>query len=331
MKKTKKFSVSSLLPFINITAVFLLMTIITGGRFFRLSNFKTILEQAINVIVAGCGAIFVMSTGSIDFSIGSLGCMAGMCASMWVMDYGLVAMFAVAIGVGLISGAFFGLAVSKFRVPSFMVGVALQNGYRGFIAYYLASGQILASAAVRNFDKVGKLPVMLIIVAIAWYVFEYTRLGKYCKAMGENEQCARVSGINTDKIRRICYLISGGLAGACGIFLLARVGGMSTKIGTGLEMRVMLAFVLGGASIGGGFSSKLYKLLLGAISVMALENGMGIAGISGGVYQIAECIILIGVITITRVLQNKATLKDELELKRLKAEQEAAEAAAAAV
>ena len=325
MKNKRRFSVTNLLPFINIGVVILAMAIITGGKSLRPSNYMTILEQSITVIVAGVGAVFVMSTGSIDFSLGSLGCLAGMCASMWAMKYGLIAMFVMATGVGMLSGLFFGTACAKFKVPSFMIGVALQNGYRGFIAYYLASGQIMATQEVLNFNNMAiKLPVTLALLAIWWYVFEYTRFGKYCKAMGDNEKCARVSGINTDQIRMVCYLISGAMAGICGIYMLARVGGMSAKIGQGLEMRVMLAFVLGGAPISGGFGSKMYKMVLGALAVIILENGMGIAGISGGLYQVAEAIILVGVITITRVLTKRATLRDELESKRLKAEAEAA-------
>lgn len=329
MKTKKKMSVTAFLPFINIGTIIIVMALLTGGKTLRPTNWMTIIEQSITVIIGGIGAVFVMTTGSVDFSIGSLSCMAGMCASMWVMQYGLVVMFLMAIFVGLVSGLFFGVACSKFKVPSFMIGVALQNGYRGFIAYYLAAGQILATQEVLNFDRMAvKLPAMLILVAICWYVFEYTRYGKYLKAMGENEKCARVSGINTDKMRIIAYLISGTMAGICGIFFLARVGGMSTRIGTGLEMRALLAFILGGAAIGGGFSTKMYKMVLGALSVIILENGMTIAGITGGTYQIIEAVLLIGVIAINRVLTNRAILRDELESKRLKAEADAAAAAA---
>ncbi len=329
MKTKKRMSATAFLPFINIGTIIIIMALLTGGKTLRPSNWVTIIEQSITVILGGVGAVFVMTTGSVDFSIGSLSCMAGMCASMWVMQYGLVVMFLMAIAVGLISGLFFGVACSKFKVPSFMIGVALQNGYRGFIAYYLAAGQILGTPEVLNFDRMAvKLPVMIAIVAICWYVFEYTRYGKYLKAMGENEKCARVSGINTDNMRIIAYLISGTMAGICGIFFLARVGGMSTKIGTGLEMRALLAFILGGAAIGGGFSVKMYKMVLGALSVIILENGMTIAGITGGTYQIIEAVLLIGVIAINRFLTNKAILRDELESKRLKAEADAAAAAA---
>ena len=331
MKTKKKFSIMPFIPFINIATIIIIMAILTAGKTLRPANWMTILEQSITVIVGGIGAIFVMTTGSVDFSIGSLACMAGMCASMWAMKYGLIVMFLMAIAVGLLSGLFFGTATSRFKVPSFMVGVALQNGYRGFIAFYLSSGQILATQEVLNFDRMAiKLPVALVLVAITWYVFEYTRYGKYLKAMGENEKCARVSGINTDRMRRIAYLISGTMAGICGIFFLARVGGMSTQIGKGLEMRALLAFILGGAAIGGGFSTKMYKMVLGGLSVIILENGMTIAGITGGAYQIVEAVLLVGVIAINRLLTNKAILRDELESKRLKAEAEAAEAAAAA-
>lgn len=329
MKQKNTFSTTALLPFINVIVIVLIMAIITGGKSLRISNYSTILEQSINVIVAGMGAVFVMSTGSVDFSLGSLACLAGMCASMWAMPYGVISTFLMAAGVGLLSGLFFGTACAKFRVPSFMVGVALQSGYRGFIAFYLASGQIIATPQILALNNMYyKLPIILVLLAVCWYVFEYTRFGKYCKAMGENEQYARVSGINTDKIRMICFMISGVMAGICGVFILARVGGMSVKVGQGLEMRVMLAFVLGGAPISGGFGSKMYKIILGAIAVMVLENGMGIAGISGGLYQVIEAILLVAVITISRILTKRATLRDEIASKQLKA---AADAAAASV
>ena len=176
MKTKKKLSATAFLPFINVGTIIIIMALLTGGKTLRPSNWVTIIEQSITVIIGGVGAVFVMTTGSVDFSIGSLSCMAGMCASMWVMKYGLVVMFLVAIAVGLVSGLFFGIACSKFKVPSFMIGVALQNGYRGFIAFYLAAGQILGTQEVLNFDRMSvKLPVMIVIVGICWYVFEYTR------------------------------------------------------------------------------------------------------------------------------------------------------------
>ena len=256
--------------------------------------------------------VFVLCHGGIDLSIGSLACLSVFMAANVAMPYGIVPTFVVAIVVGMLSGLFTGTIVSRFKVPSFMVTVALQTGLKGISNFVAAKGGVmLATPAINSFNNLYvKIPFVIILLILMWYVFGYTKLGKYSKAIGENELCSKISGINVPMVKTLDFIISGALAGIVGVFMLTRTGGVSNMLGKGFEMRVIIALLLGSIPVVGGMDSNMFKVIVGALTVVVLENGLSVSGITGGTYQLIEGIMLVVVCVVTNYAKKKVALHD---------------------
>lgn len=316
----RKMSATNLLPIYTLLLVILVFSVISRGKILSAYNLTSVVDQSLTVMIGGMGMIFVLCHGGVDLSIGSLACLSAYFAAKYAMPYGVVPTFLLAIVVGILTGAVVGIIVAKFKVPSFMVTVALQTGLRG-IANYLSTttGVVLASTEFWAFNKLSvKLPVVIGLLVVMWYVFEYTKLGKYSKAIGENELCSKISGVNVIRIKMMDFMISGALAGITGVFMMARTGGASNMLGKGFEMRVIMALLLGGVPVVGGMDSKMFKVVVGALTVLMLESGLSVSGIAGGAYQLIEGIMMIGMCVLTFYVKKKAILRDEKAMLELR-------------
>ena len=140
---------------------------------------------------------------------------------------------------------------------------------------------------------------MIILIVIVWYVFNYTPFGAYCRAIGENENAVKFAGVPVTKIKIIAFGLSGLFTGIASVFVLARVGGCSTTLGLGFEMRVMMAMFIGGIPVEGGSGTRLYKMIVGAFMITLLENGLVLTGSSGSITQLIRGIVLLAVVYIT--------------------------------
>lgn len=319
MRKQKRVPLTDLLPACTLCLVILFFSVLSRGKILAPNNLRSVIDQSLTVMIGGMGMIFVLCHGGIDLAIGSLACLASFMAAIYAMPYGIVAVFLAAIVTGVISGCVTGVMAARFKVPSFMVTVALQTGLRG-IANYLSttSGILLISPELQRFDKISvKLPFVIGLLAVMWYVFEYTRLGKYSKAIGENELCSRISGINVVKVKICDFVICGAVAGVAGILMMTRTGGASNMLGKGFELRVIMALFLGSVPVVGGMDSKMFKVVIGALTVIILENGLSVSGISGGLYQLIEGIMMILMCVLTAEVKRRAFLRDEKEMLQL--------------
>ena len=194
--KTRNTSLTDILPVCTLLIVIVVFSIVSGGRILTMQNLSAVLDQSFTVMIGGMGMIFVLCHGGIDLSIGSLACMSIYLSGAFLKDLGIAPMLIGAIVIGMLVGLLTGTVVSRFKVPSFMVTVALQTGLRGICNYLaMTKGVLIATPAVQSFNSLSvKIPVIIVLLALSWYVFEYTRLGKYSKAIGENELCSSISG-----------------------------------------------------------------------------------------------------------------------------------------
>lgn len=310
--KSKKISVTNILPVCTLMIVILVFSISSQGRLLSANNMASILDQSLTVMIGGMGMVFVLCHGGIDLSIGSLACLSVYIAAKMAMPYGIIPTLIVSVLAGSLSGLLAGTIVARFKVPSFMVTVALQTGLRGICNFMASSGGVLiATQAINTFNKPYiKIPFLIALLAIMWYVFEFTKLGKYSKAIGENELCSKISGINVTLIKTLDFVISGGIAGIVGFFMLVRTGGVSNMLGKGFEMRVIMALLLGSVPVVGGMDSNMFKVIIGALTVLVLENGLSVSGITGGMYQLVEGIMLVIVCVVTNYAKKKTALHD---------------------
>lgn len=137
------------------------------------------------------------------------------------------------------------------------------------------------------------------MVLICGYLFEYTKIGYYSKAIGDNEVKARYTGIPVDRMKIIAFMLSGIMAGVAGLFTLSRVGGVDTSMGSFFELEVMLALFAGGIPVTGGMDAKLYRLFIGALTIGTLVNGLTLCNVSAALTEGIKGMVLISVVFAT--------------------------------
>ncbi|MCY6485196.1 ribose ABC transporter permease [Clostridium aestuarii] len=289
---------------------FLLLCIImsiSSPRFSGISNIKNVLTQvSVNATIA-VGMTFVILTGGIDLSVGSTLAISGAVAATIVKTNGNVflavaAAIVIGAGVGLINGIF----VSKGKVQAFIVTLATMTVFRGVTQVYTNGTPV--SGLGKKFGVIGNnnlagipIPVIitLIVFLIAFYFLSQTKFGRYLYALGGNEDSARLSGINTDKIKTMVYVISGITAAISGIIVTSRIGSASATAGGGYELDAIAAVVLGGTSLAGGEGS-IAGTIIGALIIGVLNNGLNLMNVSP-YYQL----IVKGVVILLAVMVDK--------------------------
>ena len=285
VENVKKF----LLKYISILGLLLICVIIAfvSPRFLTVSNFLNVLTQvSVNAILA-IGMTFVILTGGIDLSVGSILAITGAVVATFAKAGGnIIPGIIVALIIGGAIGLFNGIIVSKGKVQAFIVTLATMTIFRG-VTYVFTNGDPISGLG-DNISFIGNnlvfgipIPIILIVVVlfIAWYVLNQTRFGRYVYALGGNEDSARLSGINTDKIKTLVYVISGVTAAIGGIIVTSRIGSASPNAGMGFELDAIAAVVLGGTSLAGG-EGKVTGTIIGALIIGVLNNGLNLMSVS---------------------------------------------------
>ena len=302
-------SMRSLLRHETILAMLVVLALIVlagqSDKFFTLDN---ILNQGRLMTEVGLIAVimtFVIITGGIDLSVGSiLGLVAILIGVFW-KNMGLP--LPLAIGMGLVVGTFAGfingLIITRFKVPPLIATLGTLALYRG-----IAEG-ISEARSVRGYPdwffvlgqgQVLGVPTQLwllgIVALIAAIILGFTTWGRATYAIGSNETAARFSGLRVDWIKIAIYSSSGFAAALAAAIFVSRVSTTRSDMGTGLELDAITAVVLGGTSIFGG-RGTIIGTLLGLILVQALKNGLSLAGVKSD-----GTIVLIGAVLILTIL-----------------------------
>lgn len=296
MKKFK-IGLNELVPFIAFLIILLFFAAASQGRMLSSYNLRTIFEQSMVTILAGSGVMFVVAQGSIDLSVGVILAISGVVASHVANSTGnAILLIPVALLIGLLVGTINGVIVSKFKVPSFMATISMLIGLRGIVNYiqtFVSVEYLPDSLSVINAFPV-KVTLFFIIMIVMTFLFEYTKLGKYSKAIGENETTAKFVGVPVNKMKILVFAISGVMASVTSIFVMASLGGTSTTMGVFFEMQVAMAIYLGGVLVTGGTSAKMYKLILGSFTITIIGNGLAIIGMaSSEISESVEGILLL--------------------------------------
>lgn len=248
---------------------------------------------------------YIIVTGGIDLSVGSIMGLAAIVLGVAWKNMGLplpIAIFA-AIGVATLAGFFNGLLITRLKVPPLIMTLATLMLYRG-----LAEG-ISQARSVRGYPdwffgtgqgEILGVPTQLWLLGIAivifWFILARTTFGRALYAIGHNETAARFSGIPVDRIKLLIYTASGFMAGIAGYIFVSRVSTTRSDMGTGLELDVIAAVVLGGTSIFGGVGTIL-GTVLGFTLIQLLKNGLALVGVKGD-----ATIIVIGSVLIFSIL-----------------------------
>ncbi len=280
--------------------------------FMTKNNLAIILQQvSINGILA-IGMTYVIITGGVDLSVGSVLALSGIIAARFVTNNDSYALFSapymflvpafVAVGVGMFCGAVNGFIISKFSLQPFIVTLGMLSAARGMTLLTTHGNPI--SALERTFRKnitgdfLG-IPVLILIflstLIIAWFVLNKTIFGRYVYATGGNEKSARTSGINTRLVKIWVYSISGALAGLAGLMLIARTGAADTNAGLAYELDAIAAVVIGGTSMSGG-RGRMLGTFFGILIIGVMSNGLDTLGIQSYWQQIIKGSLIVGAV-----------------------------------
>lgn len=265
-------------------------------------NLINVLRQAsINGILA-IGLTFVILTGGIDLSVGSMLAVSGILGASVVtgINPGSPAA-AVALGVatGLTLGSVNGLLVAWARVPAFVATLGMLSIARGLT--FISNDGMPVPRLASDFLVLGQgfvlgvpVPVLLFAttVLLAWAVLRFTTYGRYVYAVGGNERSARTSGIATRRIVFSVYAISGALAGLAGLLLAARTTSALPQAGVSYELDAIAAVVIGGTSLSGGAGSPVGSLF-GALIIAVINNGLDLMGVSSYYQQVVKGAIIV--------------------------------------
>ena len=282
-------------------------------RFLSSINLFNIMRQISITGLLAIGMTFVILTAGIDLSIGSLVAFAGLVAAAIAkgglqdrftvgeggIGYGVTAAALGAIAVGLAGGYLQGLAITKLKVPPFVVTLGGMSAFRGAALLFAAGGPISGFQPEFTWwgqGKIGQVPVPVIIfllaAVLAHIVLRYTRYGRQVYAVGGNPEAARLSGLNVNRVITSVYVIMGFFAGLSAFVLAARLNSAEAVAGTGYELTVIASVVIGGTSLFGG-SGTVFGTVIGAMLIGVLLNGLVLLNVSSYIQQIIIGIIIV--------------------------------------
>lgn len=284
----------------GLVVLFLLFSLTTNGNFIRLSNLKALALQSSLYIIAACGVLFVMSHGNLELSVGGIIGMAT-AAGCIVSRFTTPALSLVAcLTAGVLLASVIAVCHILLEVPAFIAGIALMFASGGIVSYLL---NVFPKLAHPGLEKLNSFWFIIAVTAVTYlafgFIFRYTKIGKYNKAIGSNISAAHFGGVNVRKYKYLAYLMYGLCCGICAFLITVRTGSFSVDTGSGYETEVLIMLIIGGMPMSGGTSAKVRTPLLGALIYMILKNGMTLWGVGADVINIIRVVLFFIIVTLT--------------------------------
>ncbi|HUK16598.1 MAG TPA: ABC transporter permease [Bryobacteraceae bacterium] len=277
-------------------------------NFLNLANLVNLFRQiSINGILA-VGVTYVLLTGGVDLSLGSVVALSGVVAASFAHPHQTLPFVPVLLGIaaGAVCGAANGVIVTRGRVAPFIATLGMMTAARG-LALLLSSGMPVSNLSA-SFTSMGggsvfSVPVpILIFLAVAflsWVLLTQMRIGRYIYAVGGNENAARASGLHVRSIKMAAYTLCGSLAGLAGVVLAARITTGQPNAGIGYELDAIAAVVIGGTSLNGG-TGGVGGAILGALLIGTINNGLDLLNVSSYYQQVVKGLIIVGAVWLDR-------------------------------
>ena len=273
----------SIIIFFVLLTLFLIFTIL-NPNFIRPYSLLSIVQSFVPYAIMAIGATFVIATGGIDLSVGTV-CIASavFAGKLYMMGMPLWLVIPLMIIVGSIFGCINGLLISRLKIPPFIVTLGTMMVARGVSALFAKDPNIYyptGSWYNKVFSNAGGFPTgilwVLLFLAIGIILMYKTIVGRYALAIGSNEEAAKLSGINVKRYKLIAYIISGACAGMAGIFWSASFATVVIASGSGFELDVIAGIYVGGTSSTGGVAS-IFGSVLGSLMLVIIRSGLNFA------------------------------------------------------
>ena len=289
----------ALLPFIGLVVIVLGMNILTEGKILTPKRIRLLLSQVYYPMIVATGVFFVMTLGSISFTEGSTLGVASIVISM-LSFYSIPLAILGGILTGAAIGAINGFFHVKFKLQSFIVTICTMYLFRGVCAYLTTETAIPASAAIKALDQNWiKITVTLIVLAVAYFLFQFTRIGSDVKAVGSGETAARFSGVHTDRVKFLTFVAAGALTGLAAFVNVIKVGSITATAGNQLETQILISLVLGGLPITGGAKVRFSNIVVGTLMYTVLNNGLVMLGFESATQQLIKGVIFLIFVALT--------------------------------
>ena len=286
-------------------------------NFLKAENLLNIANQIAVIAIVAIGMTFVIITGGIDLSVGSLLALSAVITAVLIRDcaggvnaspVGMVLTCVVAIVICGAIGAFSGLMITGFAIPPFIVTLAVMLVSSG-LAYIVAKGQSIYQIPEsfvwlgREADLMG-LPnavvLMLILYCLAHVMMSRMRLGRYLYAVGGNSEAARLSGVPVKRVLLFAYVASAMLAGLGGVIMASQLKSGSPTYGNMYELYVIAAVVVGGTSLSGG-EGKMLGTLAGVFTIAVIQNGMNLTNVESYTQKVVLGIVILGAVVLDTI------------------------------
>lgn len=272
--------------------------------FLTTDNLMGVFRSFSTTAIMSIGMVMVIITGGIDLSVGSVMGLAGLVTALAFENHlPMVASVACGLGVGILFGMVNGLLVTAGRLPPFIATLGTLSIGRGLM-YIVTKGVPVTPETPEAFNQIGQgylgwvpapVLIMLVFTVIFSVVMSYTTFGRHVYATGGNEHAAWISGVNTARTKFIVYTLSGAIAAVAGIIAFSRFQSAEPASGFGVELDVIAAAAIGGASLAGGIGS-VQGTVIGAALTGIIANGVVLMNINTYAQQaITGAVILIAV------------------------------------
>ncbi|MQB04735.1 ABC transporter permease [Agrobacterium tumefaciens] len=277
--------------------IFILASILSP-TFLTEANLTNVLRQVVVVSLLACGVTFIIILGHIDVSLGSVLALCGvLAASVMAMTGSVILAVVAGIAVGILTGIVNGFVITFFRIPSFIMTLAMTTVARGLVLLYTGGSPVtgLGDFKVIGQGSLGPVPISVLIlvavVVVSWILLNKTKFGRYVYAVGGNERAARASGIDPDSIVVKAFIFNGILCGIAGIVLMSRINSGQPAGGVGYEFDAITAVVVGGTSLMGG-TGTITGTIIGSMIIGVINNILNLMNVSSYWQQIIKGLII---------------------------------------
>jgi len=310
--------IRQLLPFGSLILIICILSALKPDTFLTTENFLNVLRRSsVNGIIAVGMTAIIISAG-IDLSVGSMMALSGMVGA-WIMIVigganpqggALVIGTFVGIVTGLACGSLNGVLITKLKLPPFIVTLGTMSTFRG-ISYVMNAGKPYNVPHYKYLNEgvVMGIPISIlifaVIIALAGFLLKYSRLGRYTYAIGSNREAAFHAGVNVDSYLIRIYALTGLVVGIAAMITTSRAVSAQPTAGVTLELDIIAAVVIGGASLSGG-RGTIIGTLIGTLLISFLRNGCTLLDISTNVQLIVIGAIIIVAVAVDQLARSKA-------------------------
>lgn len=304
-------TLARVLVFLRDYAVLILLGIIVivlaiaSPSFFTFANLINIANQNVPLALIAVAGTFVIISGAFDLSTAAIYAVGSVSAAWVAVESGNITLaLIVPIVIGVVLGIVNGLAVTVLRVHSFLATLATSLIYKAIAV--LITGGALIQVTATGFSELGRgriggvfysVIVLVLFVAIMWFLLKGTVFGRHVFAVGGNADAARLSGIRVDRVKVMVFALSGLAAGIAAAIGVSRIASGQPQAGAGLELSAIAAIILGGTSIYGGVGA-VWRSLAGVFLIALIGNGFDILGFNPQIKDLVTGVIILAAVAL---------------------------------